>query len=142
MQFMAWQIQHRKTNPRVMRCLLNCVNAVERDPRSEKSWKISPGAVSTPSLCLNPVRALQHGMVRELYGDATHKMSHHLINRRQMSVDDVSGGSHLWGIMFQPHGTESGDHYKQVYIMQLTRREDSRLCDDCQCCNTIRGVSV
>ena len=54
-------------------------------------------AVSTPSLWLNPVRALQHGMVRELYGDATHKISHHLINHSQMSVDDVSGRSHLGG---------------------------------------------
>jgi len=99
-------------------------------------------AVLTPSLCLNPVRALQHGMVRELYGDATHKMSHHLINRRQMSVDDISGGSHLWGIMFQQRGTESGDHYKQICIMLRTIMEDVRLCDDCQFCNTIRGVSV
>ena len=98
--------------------------------------------LSTPSLLLNPVRALQHGMVRELYGDATHKISHHLINRSQMSVDDVSGRSHLWGIMFQPHGTESGDHYKQCYIMLLSIMEDVRLCDDCQFCNTIRGVSV
>ena len=102
--------------------------------------------LSTPSLLLNPVRALQHGMVRELYGDATHKMSHHLINHRQMLVDDVSGGSHLWGIMFQPHGTESGDYYKQFYIMLLggmiSIMEDVRLCDNCQFCNTIRGVSV
>ncbi len=47
--------------------------------------------LSTPSLLLNPVHALQDGMVRELYGDATHKISHHLINHSQMSVDDVSG---------------------------------------------------
>jgi hypothetical protein len=46
-------------------------------------------AVSTPSLWLNPVRALQHGMMREFYGDATHKISHHLINCSQMWVDDV-----------------------------------------------------
>jgi hypothetical protein len=44
--------------------------------------------------------------------------------------------------MFQPHGTESGDHYKQCYIMLLSIMEDVRLCDDCQFCNTIRGVSV
>jgi hypothetical protein len=55
--------------------------------------------LSTPSLLLNPVRALQHGMVHELYGDATHKISHHLINLSQMSVNDVSGRSHLWGLM-------------------------------------------
>ncbi len=103
-------------------------------------------AVSTPSLWLNPVRALQHGMVSELYGDATHKISHHLINRSQVSVDDVSGRSHLWGIMFQPHGRESCDYYKQFYIMLLggmiSIMGDVRLCDDCQFCNTIRGVSV
>ena len=98
--------------------------------------------LSTPSLWLNPVRALQHGMVRELYRGATHKISHHLINCSQMSVDDVLGRLHLWGIMFQPRGTESSDHYKQIYIMLLTIREDIRLCDDCQLCNTIRGVSV
>ena len=44
--------------------------------------------------------------------------------------------------MFQPHGTESGDHYKQCYIMLLSIMEDVRLCDDCQFCNSIRGVSV
>ncbi len=40
--------------------------------------------LSTPSLWLNPVCVLQHGMARELYGDATHKISHHLINRSKM----------------------------------------------------------
>jgi hypothetical protein len=63
-----------------------------------------------------------------------------------MSVNDVSGRSHLWGIMFQPHGTESGDYYKQFYIMLLGGMisiiEDIHLCDDCQFCNTIRWVSV
>ncbi len=63
-----------------------------------------------------------------------------------MSVDDVSGRSHLWGIMFQPHITESGDYYKQFYIMLLVGMisimDDVRLCDDCQFCNTIREVSV
>ncbi len=44
--------------------------------------------------------------------------------------------------MFQLHGTVSGDHYKQCYIMLLSIMEDVRLCDDCQFCNTIRGVSV
>jgi hypothetical protein len=56
-----------------------------------------------------------------------------------MSVDDVSGRSHLWEIMFQPHGTESGDYYKQFYIMLLggmiSIMEDVLLCDDCQFCN-------
>jgi hypothetical protein len=42
MQYMAWQIQHRKTDPRVRRCRLNYVNAAERDRRSGKYWKISP----------------------------------------------------------------------------------------------------
>jgi hypothetical protein len=36
-----------------------------------------------------------------------------------MAVNDVSGRSHLWGLMFQPHGTESGDYYKQFYITLL-----------------------
>ncbi len=84
-------------------------------------------------------------MVRELYGDATHKISHHLINLSQMLVNDVLGRSHLWGIMFQLHDTESSDYYKQFYVMLLggmiSIMEDVRLCDDCQFCNTIRGAS-
>ncbi len=48
--------------------------------------------------------------------------------------------------MFQQHGTERGDNYKQFYIMLLggmiSIMEDVRLCDDCQFCNTIRGVGV
>ncbi len=48
--------------------------------------------------------------------------------------------------MFQPHGTESGDYYKQFYFMLLggmiSIMEDVRLGDDCQFCNTISGVSV
>jgi hypothetical protein len=65
-----------------------------------------------------------------------------------MSVNDVSGRSHLCGLMFkfQPHGTESGDYYKQFYIMLLggmiSIMEDIHLCDDCQFCNTIREVRV
>jgi hypothetical protein len=90
--------------------------------------------ISTPTLLLNPIRALRHGLVRELYGNATHKISHHLINLSQMAVNDVSGHSHLWGLMFQPHGTESGDYYKQFYIMLLggtiTLMEDVRLYED------------
>jgi hypothetical protein len=62
----------------------------------------------------------------------------------QMSVNDVSGRSHLWGFMFQVHGTESGDYNKQFYIMLLGGMisiiKDVRLCDDCQFCNTIREV--
>jgi hypothetical protein len=34
MKCKAWQILHRKTVQRVMRCRLKCVNAVERDRRS------------------------------------------------------------------------------------------------------------
>ncbi len=53
---------------------------------------------------------------------------------------------HLWGLMFQPHGTESSDYYKQFYIMLLggmiTIMEDVRLCNDCEFCKTIRGVSM
>ena len=56
---------------------------------------------------------------RELYGDATHKIYHHIIYLRQKKVNYVSGRSHLWGLMFQQHGTESGDNYKQFYIMLL-----------------------
>jgi hypothetical protein len=48
--------------------------------------------------------------------------------------------------MFQPHGTESGDYYKQFYIILLggmiSIMEDVHLCGDCQFCNTIRAVSV
>ncbi len=102
--------------------------------------------ISTPSLLLNPIRALRHGLVRELYGDATHKISHHLINLSQMAVNDVSGRSHLWGLMFQPHGTESCDYYKQFYITLLGGMihlmEDVHLCADCEFCNTIREVCL
>ncbi len=80
------------------------------------------------------------------WGELPDEISHHLINHSQMSVDDVSGRSHLWGIIFQPNGTESCDYYKQFYIMLLggmiSIMEDVCLCDDCQFCNTIRGVSV
>ena len=50
------------------------------------------------------------------------------------------------GVNVSADGTESGDYYKQFYIMLLGGMisivEDVRLCDDCQCCNTIRGMSV
>jgi hypothetical protein len=39
--------------------------------------------ISTQSLLLNPIRALLHGMVREVYGDATHKISHQLIKQNR-----------------------------------------------------------
>jgi hypothetical protein len=46
--------------------------------------------------------------------------------------------------MFQRHGTESGEYYKQCFIMLLggmiTVMEDVRLCGDCEFCNTIREV--
>ena len=51
--------------------------------------------ISTPSLLLNPLRAMQHGMSLELYGDVTRKVSHHLVNIAQMAVNDVSGRGHL-----------------------------------------------
>jgi hypothetical protein len=48
--------------------------------------------------------------------------------------------------MFQPHGTESGDYYKQFYIMlrggMISIMEDVRLCNDCEFCKTIKGVSI
>ena len=74
--------------------------------------------VTTPSL-LNPLRAMQHKMGIELYCDVTHKVSHHLVNVGQMAVNDVSGRGHVWGLMLQPHGTESGDYYKQMYVVLL-----------------------
>jgi hypothetical protein len=53
--------------------------------------------ISTPSLLLNPLCAMQHGISLELYGDVTHKVSHHLVNIAQMAVNDVLGRGHLWG---------------------------------------------
>ncbi len=43
--------------------------------------------ISTPHLLMNPLWALQNGLVCELYGDATHKMSHHLIKLSAVSSE-------------------------------------------------------
>ncbi len=46
MKCKEWQILHRETDQKVMRCRLKCVNAVEtleRDRRSGMFWKISAG---------------------------------------------------------------------------------------------------
>ena len=63
--------------------------------------------ISTPSLLLNPLRAMQHDMSMELYGDVTHKVSHHLVNIAQMAVNDVSGRGHLWGLIINFDDTSS-----------------------------------
>jgi hypothetical protein len=68
---------------------------------------------------MNPLRAMQHNLGMELYGYVTHKVSHHLVNVAQMAVNDVLGRGHVWGLMLQPHGTESSDYYKQMYHVLL-----------------------
>ncbi len=100
--------------------------------------------ISTPYLLMNPLRALQPGLARELYGDATHQISHHLVNLSMMAVNDMMGSGHLWRLMIQPHGTESGECYKQFYCSLLggiiTVLEDVPLCDGCEFCDTMREV--
>ncbi len=89
----------------------------------QEERNIYVAVVTTPSLLLNPIRllAMQHNMEMELrlYCDVTHKVSHHLVNVGQMAVNDVSGRGHVWGLMLQPHGTESSDYYKQMYVVLL-----------------------
>jgi hypothetical protein len=50
------------------------------------------------------------------------------------------------GVNVSADGTESGDYYKQFYIMLLggmiSIMEGIHLCDDCQFCNTIRKGRV
>ncbi len=57
-----------------------------------------------------------------------------------MAVDDVTGRGHLWGLMIQPHFTESGEYYKQFYCSLLggmiSVLEDVPLCDGCEFCDT------
>jgi hypothetical protein len=85
----------------------------------QEESNIYVSVVTTLSLLMNPLRAMQHNLGMELYGDVTHKVSHHLVNVAQMAVNDVSGRGHVWGLMLQPHGTESGDYYKQMYLVLL-----------------------
>jgi hypothetical protein len=46
--------------------------------------------------------------------------------------------------MIQPHGTESGEYYKQFYCSflggMISVLEDVPLCDGCKFCNTVREV--
>ncbi len=85
-------------------------------------------------------------MSLELYGDVTHKVSHHLVNVAQMAVNDVSGRGHVWGLMVQLHGTESGDYYKQMYAVQLggmiSFLDEVSTCDKptCKLCHHVEKV--
>ena len=75
-------------------------------------------------------------------------VSHHLVNVAQMAVNDVSGRGHVWGLMLQPHGTESGDYYKQMYLVLLggltSLLEELSVCEDPQCelCRHVEKVHV
>ncbi len=68
---------------------------------------------------MNPLRALQHGLGMELYGDVTHKVYNHLVNVAQMAVNDISCHGHFWELMIHPHGTKSGEFYKEMYLVLL-----------------------
>ena len=112
----------------------------------QQGKNIYVAVVTTPSLLMNPLRALQHNMGMELYGDVTHKVSHHLVNVGQMAVNDVSGRGHVWGLMLQPHGTESGDYYKQMYFVlfggMISFLERYTTCgnEHCELCKTFQEV--
>mmetsp|Transcript_52048 Transcript_52048/g.108704 ORF Transcript_52048/g.108704 Transcript_52048/m.108704 type:complete len:242 (-) Transcript_52048:1056-1781(-) len=95
---------------------------------------------------MNPLRALQHGLGMKLYGDVTHKVSHHLVNVAQMAVNNVSGRGHLWGLMIHPHGTESGDFYKEMYLVllggMLNLMEHTKECEAeaCELCLNLKKM--
>ena len=105
--------------------------------------------VSTANLLLNPIRALMTQMGRELYGDATHKVSQQLVivvNISQLGVADVQGRGHLWGLCIHPHGHESADMYRNfhlsLFIAMSNVVDNLMLCDSrsCKTCSIIHGA--
>jgi hypothetical protein len=56
----------------------------------EAESNIMFAVISTINLLLNPIRALMSGMGRELYGDATHKVSQQLLNVFPYCVDSIT----------------------------------------------------
>ena len=90
-------------------------------------------AVSTVNLLLNPIRALMTQMGRELYADATHKVSQQLINISQLGVADVQGRGHLWGLCIHQHRHESANmcrnFHPSLFIRMSNAVDNSMLCD-------------
>jgi hypothetical protein len=85
---MAWQIQHRKTDLRVRRCLLNYVNAGERDRRSGKILEDFAGSRDKAQEVLTDILQKQ----AETFGFTQHPYQ----RTKQMMEEGVLDHGELW----------------------------------------------